>query len=124
MEAGDDMDPPGHEVVISIDDLTSDSPGTSSLNPGDRLVSQSDAETAGRGALPAGKTATCSWFSLETAFTLTGEGSGLDEAALSALQQRRFAPMLLRAQGELDALWSRRGYRVVLTTPCETAGND
>ena len=86
MEAGDDMDPPGHEVVISIDDLTSDltsdSPGTSSLNPGDRLVSQSDAETAGRGALPAGKTATCSWLSLETAFTLTGEGSGLDEAAL------------------------------------------
>ena len=57
MEAGDDMDPPGHEVVISIDDLTSDSPGTSSLNPGDRLVSQSDAETAGQGALPAGKTA-------------------------------------------------------------------
>ena len=78
MEAGDDMDPPGHEVVISIDDLRQRQRETSSegRGPAERGERWSRGD-GGAGRVRAGKTATCRQGSpcKNKTFTLTGEVS-------------------------------------------------
>ncbi|QDZ19969.1 hypothetical protein HOP50_03g24870 [Chloropicon primus] len=84
-----------HDVVLCMDDLTSDEPliprpGSGQTSPSSNAAIEGggvegEGGRAGEdrsGDRPAGKVATCSWMSLEDAFTISGKGEDLNGEGL------------------------------------------